>query len=184
MADRRPGRVRRHQRLALVLTGLMLGLAPVVGDPPSGAATARPGSGTPTMSASSVAAATATTALTVGQWKQRYEHDIGILADDVLVVVDDGKRAQVHLTTAKVKTTLKDCRQWGTDAGTARSAAPPIPLAAAERAWRSMIGASSRAAADCVASLQMGSRSSAKDFRKQLSVVENDEAALVRDLNG
>ena len=155
MTERRPGRVRRHRCLALAFTGLMLGLAPVVGDPPSGATVKSTGSGTPAMSAS---AATATTNLTLGQWKQSYEHDIGILADDVLVVVDDGKRAQLHVTTAKVKTTLKDCRQWVTDAGFARSAAPPIPLAAAERAWTSMIGASSRAATACVAALQRGSR--------------------------
>jgi hypothetical protein len=127
-------------------------------------------------------AATASTNLTLGQWKQHYEHDIGILADDVLVVVDDGKRAQTHVTTAKVKTTLKDCRQWSTDAAIARTAAPPIPMAAAQRAWSSMIGASARAAAQCVASLQSGS-GNPKNFRKQLALVEKDEAALVSDLN-
>jgi hypothetical protein len=132
---------------------------------------------------SAPAAVTVSTHLTVTQWKQSYEHDIGILADDVLVVVDDGKRAQTHVTKAKVKTTLKDCRQWATDAGIARSAAPPIPMASAQRAWTSMIGASARAATECATSLQTGS-GNAKDFRKQLALVQKDEATLVSDLNG
>ena len=132
---------------------------------------------------SAPAAVVAASHLTLDKWKQGYEHDIGILADDVLVVVDDGKRAQTHVTRAKVKTTLKDCRQWATDATMARSAAPPIPMASAQRAWTSMIGASSRAASECVTSLQTGS-GNAKDFRKQLALVEKDEATLVSDLNG
>ena len=102
----------------------------------------------------------------------------------MLVVVDDGKRAQSHETTAKVKTTVNDCRTWASDAGQARTAAPPIPMAGAERAWTSMIGASARAASDCLAALQHGSRRSAKDFQKQLKVVEQDEVTLTRDLNG
>ena len=179
--DRRAGRVRRQKLFGLVFTGLVLGLAPVVGDAAAGAAPTRSGSSAATMSAAP--AATASAGLTLGQWKQRYEHDIGILADDVLVVVDDGKRAQVHVTSAKVNTTLKDCRRWGADATMARSAAPPIPMPVAQKAWMSMIGASSRAAAQCVASLHRGSRGSATDFRKQLAVVEKDEAALVGYLN-
>jgi hypothetical protein len=182
-ADKRPGRDRRRWCLGLLCTGLGLGLAPlVVAAPPSGAATTSSGSRTAT-SAGAAATVTASTHLTLTQWKQSYEHDIGILADDVLVVVDDGKRAQTHVTTAKVKTTLKDCRQWATDAALARSAAPPIPMASAQRAWASMIGASSRAAAQCVASLQTGA-GGAKNFRKQLALVEKDEATLVSDLNG
>ena len=121
--------------------------------------------------------------LTLAQWKQHYEHDVGILADDTLVVVDDGKRAQKHITKAKVKTTLKDCRQWATDATTARSAAPPIPLTSAQRAWTSMIAASYRAASECTTALQTGS-GNPKDFRKQLALVEKNEAALVHELNG
>jgi hypothetical protein len=179
--DQDPGRVQRLRHLGLVAVGLMFGLTPLVVAASGGAAAASSASSRATMSAAP--AATGSTNLTLGQWKQNYEHDIGILADDVLVVVDDGKKAQVHVTTAKVKTTLKDCRQWGTDAAMARSAAPPIPMPAAQRAWTSMIGASSRAASQCVASLQMGSRGSAKDFRKQLAVVEKDEAALVGYLN-
>jgi hypothetical protein len=174
MTNRRPdGQVVRRPGLWLVCTGLLVGLAPIVGGPSSGAATTGSGSST----------ATASTNLTLDQWKQHYEHDIGILADDVLVVVDDGKRAQTHVTTAKVKLTLKDCRQWSTDAAIARTAAPPIPMAAAQRAWTSMIGASARAAAQCVASLQTGA-GNPKNFRKQLALVEKDEAALVSDLNG
>ena len=170
MTERRPVRVPRRAGLGLVCTGLLLGFAPlVVGGPPAGAAPA--------------AAATASTSLTLDQWKQHYEHDIGILADDVLVVVDDGKRAQTHITKAKVKTTLKDCRHWATDAAMARTAAPPIPMASAQRAWTSMIGASARAAAQCVASLQTGA-GGAKNFRRQLALVEKDEATLVSDLNG
>lgn len=166
-------------------TGIALGLAPlVVAATISGAATTSSGSRTATSAgAATRGAATASTHLTLSQWKQSYEHDIGILADDVLVVVDDGKRAQTHVTTAKVKTTLKDCRRWATDAAMARSAAPPIPMASAQRAWASMIGASSRAAAQCVASLQTGA-GGAKNFRQQLALVEKDEATLVNDLNG
>lgn len=188
-ADGPPGRVRRRWNLALMCTGIALGLAPpVVAAPISGAATASSDSRTPptsaaAASAAALAAATVSTPLSLSQWKQSYEHDIGILADDVLVVVDDGKRAQTHVTTAKVKTTLKDCRQWATDAAMARSAAPPIPMASAQRAWVSMIRASSRAAAQCVASLQTGA-GGAKNFRKQLALVEKDEATLVGDLNG
>ncbi len=183
MTDRPPGRTLRHRCLGVVCTGMLFGLAPlVVGGPGSAAAASPPWSSIWT-AATAPDAQTASTTLTLDQWKQSYEHDIGILADDVLVVVDDGKRAQTHVTTAKVRTTLKDCRQWGTDATKARSAAPPIPLAAAQRAWTSMINASSLASAECVASLQRGSRASAKDFRKQLAVVEKDEASLVHSLN-
>jgi hypothetical protein len=182
MTDRRPRRVRSSQCLALAFAGLFLGLAPVVGGGPSGATMASTGSGAPSASTSSVA--TAKTILTLGQWKQMYEHDIGILADDLLVVVDDGRRAQTHDTKAKVKTTLQDCRRWGKDAATARRAAPPIPMVAAQRAWTSMMSASSLAAAQCVAALQKRSLRSAKEFRKQLAVAEKDEATLVRVLNG
>ena len=130
------------------------------------------------------ASTSSTGALTLSQWKDRYEHDIGILADDVLVVVDDGKRAQKHVTKAKVRTTVNDCRTWASDAGQARNAAPPIPVAEAQRAWTTMIGASARAASDCLAALQHGSQRSAKDFQKQLKVVEQDEVILTRDLSG
>jgi hypothetical protein len=182
MTHGRPRRGWRYQGLALALTGLILGLAPVVGDAPSGAAMASPDSAGP--SAETSAAATANADLTLGQWKQRYEHDIGILADDLLVVVDDGKRAQKHDTAAKVKTTLQDCRQWGKDATIAPTAAPPIPMAAAERAWTSMMRASALAAAQCVAALQKRSLTAARNFRKQLAIAEKDEATLVRLLSG
>jgi hypothetical protein len=181
MTERRAGRVRRLPGRWLVSTGVLLGLAPLAAVSPTGAAMAGSGSSTGTKSAPVVVVAA--NHLTLDQWKRGYEHDIGILADDVLVVVDDGKRAQTHVTTAKVKTTLKDCRQWATDAATARSAAPPIPMASAQRAWSSMIGGSGRAASECVTSLQTGS-GNAKDFRKQLALVEKDEATLVSDLNG
>ena len=185
MASKTSGRaVQVRRRWCPGVAGFLLGLAPLaVANPSVGAAAASSGSRTATMSATPAAITTASAHLTLGQWKQSYEHDIGILADDVLVVVDDGKRAQTHVTTAKVKTTLKDCRQWATDASMARSAAPPIPMASAQRAWASMIGASSRAAAQCVASLQTGA-GGAKNFRKQLALVEKNEATLVSDLNG
>jgi hypothetical protein len=57
-------------------------------------------------------------------------------------------------------------------------------MADAERAWTTMIKASTRAAADCLAALQHGSRRSAKDFQKQLKIVHQDEVTLNRDLNG
>jgi hypothetical protein len=83
----------------------------------------------------------------------------------------------------RVKTTLKDCRQWATDAAMARSAAPAIPMPSAQRAWASMMGASSRAPAQCVASPQTGA-GGAKNFRRLLALVEKDEATEVSDLNG
>ena len=182
MVDRRPARVRRKPSLLPACTGLLLGLAPLVGAPATSAATTSSESTTADIRAP--VAVAAATHLTLGQWKQSYEHDVGILAGDVLVVVDDGKRAQTHITMAKVRTTLKDCHKWATDAAMARTAAPPIPMAAAERSWTSMIGASSWAAAQCVLSLQTGSAGGAKTFRKQLALVEKDEAALVSELNG
>ena len=181
MPDRRPVRLRRPLALTLVGAGMVLGLAPFVGSASTGASTADAPSGGTTVNVASTAS---TTSLTLSEWKQRYEHDVGILADDVLVVVDDGKRAQSHDTTAKVKTTVNDCRTWASDARQARTAAPPIPMAGAERAWTTMIGASGRAASDCLAALQHGSRRSATDFQKQLKIVERDEVILTRDLNG
>ena len=124
---RRPEQAPRLRCLALVFMGLMLGLAPALADPPSGAAPMSPGSGTATMRESAAATTSTTAVLTLGQWEATYEHDIGILADDVLVVVDDGKRAQVHLTKAKVRTTLNDCRQWVRDAGLARDGSTSDP---------------------------------------------------------
>ncbi len=124
------------------------------------------------------------TELTLALWEQRYERDIGILADDVLVVVDDGKRAQHHVTKAKVKTTVNDCRTWASDAAKARTAAPPIPMAEAEQAWTSMVGTSALGSADCLAALQHGSRRAAKDFQKRVQIMQNDEATLTRDLGG
>lgn len=162
----------------LVGAGVVFGLAPFLGIRPAGASTAAsypPGA--------NEASAASTITLTLEQWKQRYEHDIGILADDVLVVVDDGKRAQNHVTTAKVRTTVRDCRTWASDAGQARTAAPPIPVAGAERAWTDMIAASSIAASDCLSALQHGSRHAASDFQKQVHIVEDDEATLTRDLD-
>ena len=161
--------------------GIFLGLVQFAGIPPAGAS---PNATTSSQPTADVASTSSTAALTLDQWKQRYEHDVGILADDVLVVVDDGKRAQHHDTAGKVKTTVNDCRTWASDAGQARTAAPPIPMAGAERAWTSMIGSSAHAASDCLASLQHGSRRSAKDFQKQLKIVEQDEVTLTHDLNG
>ena len=92
MAERGVGPLRHHRALGLVCVGMIVGLAPVVGAGPVGAASTTTSSGLPAVSASS--ATTTTTDLTLALWEQRYEHDIGILADDVLVVVDDGKRAQ------------------------------------------------------------------------------------------
>ncbi len=181
MADRSPVRFRRHWDLIVAGAGIGFGLAVFVGTPPAGASTTAATSSQPTVN---VASAASSATLTLDQWKQRYEHDVGILADDVLVVVDDGKRAQSHETTAKVKTTVSDCRTWASDAGQARTAAPPIPMAGAQRAWTSMIGASAHAASDCLASLQHGSRRSAKDFQRQLKIVEQDEVTLTHDLNG
>jgi hypothetical protein len=181
MAQRRLSGCWRARILSLAGAWMVLGLAQFVGTSPTGASTADATSG---RTSAHVASTAATTSLTLSEWKQRYEHDVGIMADDVLVVVDDGKRAVNHDTKAKVKTTVNDCRTWASDARQARTAAPPIPMAEAQRAWTTMIGASGRAAADCLAALQHGSRRSARDFQKQLKIVERDEVILNRDLNG
>jgi hypothetical protein len=181
MGERSPALFRCGWKLSLLCVGVSIGLIQFAGVPPSGGSTTLTTSSRPTANAAS---AGSTAALTLDQWKQRYEHDVGIMADDVLVVVDDGKRAQHHDTKAKVKTTLNDCRTWASDAGQARTAAPPIPMASAESAWKSMIRASAHAASDCLAALQHGSRRSAKDFQKQLKIVEQDEVTLNHELNG
>jgi hypothetical protein len=180
MDERSHAHFRCARRLSLTGVGL-LGLALIAGTPSAVAATTAATSSGPT---ANVAASGSTNALTLDEWKQRYERDVGVLADDVLVVVDDGKQAQHHDTKAKVRTTLNDCRTWASDARHARTAAPPIPSADAERAWTTMIGASGHAASDCLAALQHGSRRSATDFQKQLKIVERDEVILNRDLNG
>jgi hypothetical protein len=181
MAHRNAAAFWRRYGLTLAGAGMILGLTQFVAATPTGAAMTAT---TPTVPTVRLLAATSSSTLTLDQWKQRYEHDVGILADDILVVVDDGKRAQSHDTAAKVKTTVNDCRTWASDARQAGTAAPPIPMADAERAWTTMIAASGRAASDCLAALQHGSRRSAKDFQKQLKVVNQDEVTLNRDLNG
>jgi hypothetical protein len=183
MARGGAGPLWHHRALGVICAGVILGLAPMVGSLPVGAASTTSSSGQLRADASS-ATSTTTTVLTLSQWEQRYEHDIGILADDVLVVVDDGKRAQKRVTKAKVKTTLKDCRTWASDAAKARTAAPPIPMVDAERAWTSMIGTSALAAADCLAALQHGSRRAARDFQKRVPIIRKDEAILNGDLGG
>lgn len=180
MAERSPGRYRCGGILSAACIGLSVGLVQFAGVPSTGAATTATTSSQPD---ATIASTGSTAALTLDQWTQRYERDVGVLADDVLVVVDDGKRAQHHDTKAKVKTTLNDCRTWSSDAGQARTAAPPIPMAGAERAWTSMIGASAHAASDCLAALEHGSRRSANDFQKQVKIVEQDEVTLNHDLN-
>ena len=182
MAERGIGPLRRHRFLGPVCVGVMLGLAPVFVSLPVGAASAASNSSPSAVNASS--ATTTTTDLTLTLWEQRYEHDIGILADDVLVVVDDGKRAQHHVTKTEVKTTVNDCRTWASDAEKARTAAPPIPMSGAEQAWTSMIGTSALGAADCLAALQRGSRPAARDFQKRLQIMQKDEATLNSDLGG
>ncbi len=182
MAERGVGPLRRHRFLSSVCVGVIVPLASAVSALPVGAASTTSTSGPPGVNAASTT--TTTTELTLALWEQRYEHDIGILSDDVLVVVDDGERAQHHVTKAEVKTIVNDCRTWASDAGKARTAAPPIPVAGAEQAWTSMIGTSALGAADCLAALQHGSRRAAKDFQKRVQIVRKDEATLSSDLGG
>lgn len=179
MGERSSARFRSGWGLGVACVGISLGFVQLAGTAPTGASTTATTSSQPAADVST----SSTVPLSLDQWTQRYEHDVGVLADDVLVVVDDGKRAQHHDTKAKVKTTLNDCRTWSSDAGQARTAAPPIPMAGAERAWTSMIGASAHAASDCLAALEHGSRRSASDFQKQVKIVEQDEVTLNHDLN-
>lgn len=180
MSERSPAGFRWSWKPSLAFLGVSIGLVQFALISPTGASTPT----TTTQPITNPGSTSSTAALTLSQWNQRYEHDVGILADDVLVVVDDGKRSQRHDTKAKVKTTLNDCSTWFSDAGQARRAAPPIPMADAERAWTSMIGASARAASDCLAALKHGSLRSARDFQKQLRIVNQDEVTLNQDLNG
>ena len=95
MKDRNRPAFWRRCNLTLAGAGVILGLAQFLGTPPTEAATTAATSSEPIVK---LVATTSSTALTLDQWKQRYEHDVGIVADDILVVVDDGKRAQSHDT--------------------------------------------------------------------------------------
>lgn len=145
-----------------------LGVGPAAG----GAATTPSSSAPPAATGSSTSIPSA-----VLVWARTYEHNIGILADDTLVVVDDGK-GSAHPTKKQVSTTIKDCQQWGRDATQAARVTPPIPEAPAQQAWSGMISASLRASLDCTTALLRGSLSSARDFVRQLKLVQNAEAAL------
>ena len=179
MSERKPAGFRCGWKLTLAFLGVSIGLVQFALIPPTGASTPT----TTTQPTTNPGSTSSTVPLTLAQWDQRYEHDVGILADDVLVVVDDGKRFQHHNTKAKVKTTLNDCRTWSSDAGQARTAAPPIPMADAERVWTSMIGASARASSDCLAALKRGSLRSAREFQPQLRIIKQDEVLLNFYLN-
>jgi hypothetical protein len=158
---------------ALTLAGRPAGAAPAVARGPL------PSAVLVTSTSSTVAAS-----LTLTQWKQRYEAVIGVVADDALVLVTDGKKAAKHPTRANGKQTLKDCRTWLGDARRAGGKAPPIPSAAAEANWKALLASSKAASSACITSLTKGSKKAAKQFRKQLAAVNNDEAKLTAEFTG
>lgn len=127
---------------------------------------------------------TTTAPLTLAQWKHSYEATIGKIADDALVIWDNGRKAANHPTTKKVSAVVSKCQQWHADAESAPKGVPPIPQTSAERSWTELISASLSASTACVTALQEGSKSAAKRFDKQMSLVNADEKALSSQLSG
>ncbi|HEY2563729.1 MAG TPA: hypothetical protein VGI44_08450, partial [Acidimicrobiales bacterium] len=87
------------------------------------------------LSAAKSPASTSPTALTVGQWKQRYQQVITRLADDGLAVVKDGaaeNSIDPSKLAAQVKRTVAACNTWRNDSERAFGEAPAIPLPAAQ----------------------------------------------------
>jgi hypothetical protein len=131
----------------------------------------------------------ATTApMTLAQWKQQYEQVIGVLADDALVVVSDGKPSKTRLSkskeAAKVKQTVADCTKWHKDALQAPGMAPPVPSAPVQKNWTALMTASTAASADCLTAFHTGSKSAATKFRHQLYLINQDEGLLTAELGG
>jgi hypothetical protein len=128
-----------------------------------------------------------TTALTLAQWKQRYEPVVGQLADDALAVVKAGTAksgASASKRAAQVRRTIAACNKWQQDSTRALSEAPTIPSPPAQATWQQLVAASVRAASDCSAALERRTQSDAKDFRAQLTLVNRDEGRLVGELKG
>lgn len=139
------------------------------------------------LSAAKSPASTSPTALTVGQWKQRYQQVITRLADDGLAVVKNGaaeNSIDPSKLAAQVKRTVAACNTWRNDSERAFGEAPAIPLPAAQASWRQLVVASRRAASDCSRVLTTRSPSEAKDFRTELATVYSAEGRLATELNG
>jgi hypothetical protein len=137
--------------------------------------------------ARTVASTSTTTALTLNQWKQRYQSVITRLVDDALTVVKDGavkSGADRSQLAAEVKRTMAACNTWRVDAQRALGQAPAIPLAAAQATWRQLVAASGRAASDCWQVLTTRNPSKASDFRAQVALVYGAEGRLTSELSG
>ncbi len=161
----------------MVIAAAVMGLTAVLGTSPAWATT--------TAVDTATAMTSTTTALTLTQWKQRYERVIGQLADDALAVVKSGtakSSANQSKRTAQVRQTIAACTRWQNDSAGAGQKAPPIPSVPVQATWRQLIAASARAASDCSLALQTGTTSYATDFRTQLALVNKDESRLVSEL--
>jgi hypothetical protein len=161
----------------MVIAAAAMGLTAILGTSPAWAAS--------TAVDTSTAMTSTTTALTLAQWKQRYERVIGELADDALAVVKSGtakSSANQSKRTAQVRQTITACTRWKNDSAGAGQKAPPIPSVPVQATWRQLIAASARAASDCSLALRSGTTPYATDFRAQLSLVNKDESRLVSEL--
>jgi hypothetical protein len=127
-----------------------------------------------------------TTALTMAQWRQRYQHVVTGLANDALAVVKAGAGASStdpSKVAAQAKRTLAACNAWRRDSQRALGQASAIPSAAAQATWRQFVTVSGRAASDCSRALTTRSPSAAKAFRSELGMVYRAEGQLTAELN-
>jgi hypothetical protein len=139
-----------------------------------------------TVAATTVASSSPTTALTMAQWRQRYQHVVTGLANDALAVVKAGAGASStdrSKVAAQAKRTLAACNAWRRDSERALGQASAIPSAAAQATWRQFVTVSGRAASDCSRALTTRSPSAAKAFRSELGMVYSAEGRLTAELN-
>jgi hypothetical protein len=137
--------------------------------------------------AASTASTTTTTnsaSSAIKTWRTKYGlHSIGVIADDVLLVVDTGIRDAKHPSKKSVNDALSHCRQLLTDSKQVPSQVPPIPSAAAQKTWLNLINSSIATSSACVTALQSGSSKAAKSFVRNLRKVELYERRLTRQLS-
>lgn len=127
-----------------------------------------------------------TTALTMAQWRQRYQSVVTGLANDALAVVKAGagtSSTDRSKVAAQAKRTLAACNAWRRDSQRALGQASAIPSAAAQATWHQFVTVSGRAASDCSRALTTRSPSAAKAFRSELEMVYRAEGQLTVELN-
>jgi hypothetical protein len=162
-----------------------LGLASI---PSTGSASAQPTDpGVDLVAATTVASSSpTTTALTMAQWRQRYQPVVTRLANDALAVVKAGAGASStdrSKVAAQAKRTLAACNAWRRDSERALGQASAVPSATAQATWRRFVTVSGRAASDCSRALTTRSPSAAQAFRSELGMVYSAEGRLTAELN-